>query len=104
MEKERIEKHIEFLKSEYKKIVGQTRVSNKGKNAKIRKEADGNLSDACVRADHYLCNNKDLFDFMVETANCAPEYLEYPESQHIEKDTKYYLDWLKIKLSESQKG
>jgi len=103
MEKKEIQKHIDFLKSKIlSETSGQTRLFREGKNAKIRKSAEKNLDYAVQRANKYLDDNPDLFDFMVDYHGCAPENLEYPDYAHIEKDTRVYIDALSKMLENTE--
>lgn len=98
MEKESIQRHIDFLEKVSKEISGKTYQYRYGKNKKIRDQAGDTLDEACNKTDRYLEKNRDLFDFMVAHHACDPNYLEYPEWDHIEADNRVYIDALKERL------
>ena len=95
MNTESIERHLDFLRNNiYREASGQTRAYRDGKNKAIRDAAGRTLDNLCRDAQNYLDRNQDLFDFMVAYHGCAPEYLEYPEWDHIEGDTQEYIQAL----------
>lgn len=100
MTREKIEQHIRFLSNEIlDKVSSQYHYSMNGKNKSIREDAERKLYDGCRDAERYLQRNQDLFDFMVAHQGCDPAYLEYPEWNHIEKDTREYIRALEELLS-----
>jgi len=94
MNREKAEKHINFLTDIIDQTSGQLYIYRKGKNAKIRAEADRKIESAVAYAERYLRDNNDLFNFMVSHVQCNPEHLEYPDFYHLEKDSRMFREAL----------
>lgn len=98
MTREKIQQHIVFLRKVMSNVSGMSGASIHGKNQGIRDAASRKLEDSTREVERYLGNNQDLFDFIVEVEGCGADFLDYPTSAHIERETSYYIDSLEEAL------
>jgi|GEM_PF-1038440 len=92
MNRDRIQQHLRFLREDIlDNVSGQYYTYMNGKNKVIRTSAERKLDNGCNYANRYLERNPDLFDFMVAHHGCEPAFLEYPQWNHIEKDSAEYI-------------